>query len=102
MARRSELNETIAVLCASNSFNMSTVKFYLQINDSNQRTLWQYADTPIYAYEPLFNETALIERSEALHLKYLLLYEYGDLSYIRSELTYYKVFEILCKTGRFV
>lgn len=102
VAKRSALNETIVLLFASNSFSMSTVKFYLQIYDSNQRTLWQYPDTPVDAYNPLFNETALIECSEALHLKYLLLCEYDDLPYIRSELTYHKVFEILYNAGRFV
>jgi 4-amino-4-deoxy-L-arabinose transferase-like glycosyltransferase len=102
VAEQSASNETVIVLCASNFFNVDMVRFYLHRYDLNQRALWQYPEKAIDAFPPIFNVTKLIEKSEAMHAKYLLLYEYGDLKYFESELTYLKVFEILINTGRFV
>lgn len=101
VAKHSASNETLLALCVSNYFNLDMVKFYLQIYNPNQIALWQYPEMAIDAYTPIFNVTELIERSEALHVKYLLLYEYGDLQYFNSELTYNKVFEMLNNTDRF-
>lgn len=101
VAEQSASNETVIVLCASNFFNVDMVRFYLQRYDLNQRELWQYPEKAIDAFTPIFNVTELIEHSEALHAKYLLLYEYGDLKYFESELTYLKVFEMLINTSRF-
>jgi 4-amino-4-deoxy-L-arabinose transferase-like glycosyltransferase len=102
VARHLDSNKALIVLCPSNHFSLDMVKFYLKIYNSNQSALWQYPEKAIDAYTPVFNVTELIERSEALHVKYLLLYEYGGLQYFESELTYQKVFETLFATGRFV
>lgn len=102
VAQHSTPNETVIVLCASNFFNLDMVKFYLQRYDSNQIALWQYPENAVDAFTPAFNVTELIEHSEALHVKYLLLYEYGALRYFESELTGLKVLEMLLNTGRFV
>ena len=102
VAKRSALDETIIVLCPSNLFNMDMVKFYLRMYGPNQRAVWQYPEMPVDAYIPLFNVTELIERSEALNVKYLLLYEYGNIPFFQSELTFHEVFEMLHYTGRFV
>ena len=99
---QSTLNETLIVLCESNLFNVGMVKFYLRIYDPNQRALWQYPEMPIDAYKPLFNETTLIERCEASHAKYLLLYEYDNITFFQSEFGAQKILEILLITGRFV
>ena len=101
VVEQSTLNETVVVLCASNLFNVGMVKFYLRIYDPNQRALWQYPEFPVDAYTPLFNETTLIERSEALHVKYLLLYEYGNLTFFQSEWRAHDVLEVLLNTDRF-
>jgi hypothetical protein len=104
VTERSALNETIVVLCAQNLFNVDMLKFYLQIYDSNQRALWQYPEMPVDAYKPVFNVSELIERCEDLHVKYLLLYEYGATkTFYRSELTVHKVlYKLLYNTDRFV
>jgi hypothetical protein len=102
VAQQLDSNKTLAVLCPSNFLNLDMVKFYLQIYTSNQEALWQYPENAIDAYTPVFNVTKLIERSEVLNVKYLLLYQYGDLPYFESELTSHKVIEMLNNTGRFV
>jgi len=102
LAERSASNEAIIVLCASNFFNVDMMKFSLQIYDSNQRTLKQYPEKPVDVYTPIFNVTELIESCEALNVKYLLLYEYGNLPFFKSDWTFHEVFEMLYYTGRFV
>ena len=102
VAKRSALNETIVVLCTSNFFGVDTVEFYLRAYDPNQRQPWYYPELPVDACMPLFNETTLIERSEALHVKYLLLYEYGNITFFQSELTSHDVLEIMHNTNRFI
>jgi len=101
VAKRSASNEVIIVLCASNLFNIDMMKFYLQIYDPNQRALWQYPDLPVDAYTPFFNETTLIERSESLQVKYLLLYEYGNVTFFQSDWRASNVLEMLLNTDRF-
>jgi len=101
VAKRSASNEAIIVLCASNFFNIDMMKFCLQIYDPNQRALWQYPELPVDAYTPFFNETTLIERSEALDVKYLLLYEYGNVTFFQSEWRASNVLEVLLNTNRF-
>jgi 4-amino-4-deoxy-L-arabinose transferase-like glycosyltransferase len=102
VAYHSASNDTVIVLCVVNVFNTYMVKFYLEMYNSNQVAIWQYPSQPVDAYVPVFNVTELIELSQDLHVKYLLLYEYGDLQYFESELTYRTVFEMLINTGRFV
>jgi hypothetical protein len=101
VAERSALNETVVVLCTSNFFRVDMVKFYLQIYNPNQRPPWQYPELPVDAYMPIFNETTLIERSEALHVRYLLLYEYGNITFFQSEWRANDVLEVLLNTDRF-
>jgi len=101
VAERSALNETVVVLCTSNFFRVDMVKFYLQIYNPNQRLPWHYPELPVDAYMPIFNETTLIERSEALHVRYLLLYEYGNITFFQSEWRANDVLEVLLNTDRF-
>ena len=102
VAKHSASNEALIVLCSSDLFNLDMVKFYLQTYDRNQMTIWQYPEMAIDAYTPAFNVTELINRVEALHVKYLLLYEYSDLQYFKSDLWYHEVLAMLYDTGRFV
>jgi len=101
VVERSASNETVVVLCTSNFFSADMVKFYLQIYNPNQRPPWHYPELPVDAYTPIFNETTLIERSEALNVKYLLLYEYGNITFFQSEWRAYDVLEELLNTDRF-
>jgi 4-amino-4-deoxy-L-arabinose transferase-like glycosyltransferase len=101
VAKRSALNETVVVLCAGNFFSGDLVEFYLQIYNPDQRPPWQYPELPVDAYTFLFNETMLIEHSEALHVKYLLLYEHGNITFFQSEWRAHDVLEVLLNTSRF-
>jgi len=95
-------NETVMVLCPSGLFSVGVVRFYLDIPDFTGEKLWQYPEKAVDAYTPLFNETTLIERCKALHVKYLLSYEYGDLAFFQSELRSEDVLETMLDTDRFV
>jgi hypothetical protein len=90
------------VLCPSGLFGEYVVRFYFDINDSADEKLWQYPEKPVDVYKTLFNETELIEYCEILHIKYLMLYEYGDLKFFQSELTSNNILEIILNTGSFI
>jgi len=94
-------DEAVMVLCPSGLFGKYVVRFYFDINDSADEKLWQYPEKPVDVYKTLFNETELIEYCEILHIKYLMLYEYGDLKFFQSELTSNNILEIILNTGSF-
>jgi len=97
----STLNETTVVLFTGNFFSTDMVKFYLNIHDSGERELWHYPEKAADAYKPALNETWLIERCEASNVKYLLLYEHGDINYFDSDWKSYYVLHRLINSGRF-
>jgi len=101
VSENSALNETVVVLFMGNFFSMDMVKFYLQRYDSGERELWPYPKDAADAYEPVLNETFLIERCEASNVKYLLLYEHGDENYCHSDWKSYYVLDRLVLSGRF-
>ena len=61
----------------------------------------QYPELPVDAYKPEFNYTELIEASEATNVKYLLLFEHGNITYYGSELRYSDVLDDMLETHRF-
>lgn len=94
--------ESIAVLCASNSFNDDMVRFYLEANESIRNQVLQYPRLAIDAFKPDFNVTDLISMCEEYDTKFLLLYEYGQTTpYFNSNLTTIGVYQMLEETGRF-
>ncbi|MGD2066205.1 MAG: hypothetical protein PVI43_03435, partial [Candidatus Bathyarchaeota archaeon] len=94
-------DESIMVLCPSGLFSVYVVKFYFGMNDFTAEKLWEYPEKPVDVYKTLFNETELIEYCEILHIKYLMLYEYGDMTFFQSELTSNNILEIMLNTGSF-
>ena len=102
VAEHSVLNETAVALFTSNLFNMHMMRFYLAIHDPGQRELWQYPENPVDVFEPQFNATLLIEQSEVLNVKYLLLFEYGNNPFFKSDWRYSDVLKRMDNTGRFV
>ncbi len=94
-------DEAIMVLCPSGLFSEYVVKFYFGINDFTDEKLWDYPEKPVDVYKTLFNETELIEYCEILNIKYLMLYEYGDMKFFQSELTSNNILEIILNTGSF-
>jgi hypothetical protein len=97
----STVNETTVVLFTGNFFSVDMVKFYLDTHDSGERELWPYPETPADAYKPELNETFLIERCEASNVKYLILYEHGNITYFDSDWKSYYVLDRLVLSGRF-
>jgi 4-amino-4-deoxy-L-arabinose transferase-like glycosyltransferase len=102
VAEHTTLNETIVVLCGGNYFSADMVEFYLLISNPNREQPMQYPELPVDAYMPVFNVTWLIESSEALNVKYLLLYEHGNITFFQSELTSHDVLETMLDTKNFV
>lgn len=102
VAERTTLNEKIVVLCAGNYFSADMVEFYLLLSNPNQEPPMQYPESAVDAYTPFFNVTWLIESSETLNVKYLLLYEHGNITFFQSELTSHDVLETMLNTNRFV
>ncbi|MEJ2241267.1 MAG: hypothetical protein P8Y18_03885 [Candidatus Bathyarchaeota archaeon] len=94
-------DESIMVLCPSGLFSVYVVKFYFDMNDFTEEKLWEYPEKPVDVYKTFFNETELIENCEILHVKYLMLYEYGDMKFFESELTSNNILEIILDTGSF-
>jgi len=101
VSEHSALNETTVVLFTGNFFSTDMVKFYLDIYDSGERELWPYPENPADAYKPVLNETFLIERCEASNVKYLLLYEHGNITYFDSDWKSYYIKDRLVLSGRF-
>ena len=93
--------EKIIVLCGGNYFSADMVEYYLLVYDPNQEQPVQYPDLPVDAYTPEFNYTELIETSEATNVKYLLLFEHGNITYYDSELRYSDVLDDMLETNRF-
>ena len=60
-----------------------------------------YPENPADAYKPVLNETWLIEWCEASNVKYLLLYEHGDINYFDSDWKSYYIKDRLVNSGRF-
>jgi 4-amino-4-deoxy-L-arabinose transferase-like glycosyltransferase len=102
VAERATLDEEIVVLCGGNYFSVDMVEFYLLISNPNREQPMQYPELPVDAYMPTFNVTWLIETSETLHVKYLLLYEHGNITFFQSELTSHDVLETMLDTQNFV
>jgi 4-amino-4-deoxy-L-arabinose transferase-like glycosyltransferase len=95
-------NEKIVVLCGGNYFSADMVEFYLLKSDPDQEQPMQYPELAVDAYKPSFNFTWLIESSEESNVKYLLLFEHGNITYYESDLRSHDVLEAMLDTNRFV
>jgi hypothetical protein len=93
--------ENIIVLCGGNYFSADMVEYYLLVYDPNQEQPIQYPELAVDAYKPDFNYTFLIETSEAINVKYLLLFEHGNITYYDSDLRYSDVLNAMLDTNRF-
>ncbi len=94
-------DEKIIVLCGGNYFSADMVEYYLLVYDPNQEQPMQYPELPVDAYKPDFNYTYLIETSENINVKYLLLFEHGNITYYDSDLRYSDVLNAMLDTNRF-
>jgi 4-amino-4-deoxy-L-arabinose transferase-like glycosyltransferase len=102
VSSRLSQGQSVVVLCASNSFSVDVVKFYLEATWPQSDNVWQYPKLAIDAFTPEFDVNELTSLCEEKDAKYLLLYEYGgSFPYFNSTLTTQKIFEMVVNSGRF-
>jgi 4-amino-4-deoxy-L-arabinose transferase-like glycosyltransferase len=94
-------DENIMILCAGNYFSADMVEFYLLASDPNQEQPMQYPELPVDAYKPSFNYTDLIELCKKDTVKYLMLFELGNITFYDSDLRYQDVLDDMLATNRF-
>jgi 4-amino-4-deoxy-L-arabinose transferase-like glycosyltransferase len=108
VADNSALNEPAVALFTSNLFSLDMMRFYLETY-GGQRALLQYPAKPIDVYQQIPDNqrvfvlalNILINRFEALNVKYLLLYEYENNLYFHSKWKSADVLELMHETGHF-
>jgi 4-amino-4-deoxy-L-arabinose transferase-like glycosyltransferase len=103
VASRLSSNESLVVLCPINVFSADIAKFYVHAaNQGTQVDMWQYPESPVDTYRPVFNLTELINLCDLKNAKYLLLFEYGETYlYFDSNLTMSAVYSLLMTSQRF-
>ena len=96
------LNESLIVLCPINVFSADIVKFYIHAKSNLQTYVGQYPALPVDTYTPTFSLNELIGLCENHNVKYLLLYEYGEIyPYFDSNLTMQTVYGVVMDSQRF-
>ncbi len=99
---RLDANESMVVLCAVNVFYSDIMKFYVYANGPVSNRVLQYPDYPVDTFTPEFNVTELIAMCEQRNVKYLMLFEYGEIyPYYESTLTEQQVHTMLIDSQRF-
>jgi hypothetical protein len=82
-------------------FSKESVRFYLEMNDLGKRSLWVYPENPVDGYEPQFDGTFLIEQTKALNVKYLLIFEQGNITFYESKWRTTDIIKMVEDTGSF-
>lgn len=101
VSENSVLNESVIALFTGNFFSTDMIKFNLQTHEVGQREVWPYPLDAADSYKPSFNETELIEECNSSSVKYLLLYEHGNMTYFESDWKSYDVLDMLISSGSF-
>ena len=94
-------DEGIMVLFACNSLKDDMVKFYLNQDQPRQIMVWQYPFLAVDAFTPNLELYELVIECQNYNVKYLFMFEYGNLTYFNSDLTYNNLYEVLNNTERF-
>jgi 4-amino-4-deoxy-L-arabinose transferase-like glycosyltransferase len=89
----SDPNQISIVLYAVNFFSPDSVYFYMKTCGSSQRGMEYYPDYAVDSYEPVFNQTQLIEQCKNTSTKYVFLYENANTTYFHSEWTAHDILE---------
>jgi 4-amino-4-deoxy-L-arabinose transferase-like glycosyltransferase len=102
VAERMNPDQSILVLCGSNSFYEDMVRFYLNVDGSWQNKVFQYPAMPIDSFKPEINMTHLVELCQYTNVKYVLIYEYGATDqYFNSTLTTHELMMNIILSGSF-
>ena len=96
-------NQSLVVACPVNSFNEYMVWFYTYMKNPSQNysQIWQYPELAADAYPPDFNTSQFSILCQQRDVKYVLIYEFGDLQYFSSTLSQQEVRNDLNQTGQF-
>jgi 4-amino-4-deoxy-L-arabinose transferase-like glycosyltransferase len=97
----SAVEEDTIVLFTGNYFSTDMVRFYIRLFDTGEREVFPYPQNAIDAYPPPLNETLLSEMCAEDNVKYLLLYEHGNITYYDSDWKSYYVLDRLTSSGNF-
>ena len=89
----SDPDQISIVLYALNFFSPDAVYFYMKTCGSNQRGMEYYPNYAVDSYEPVFNQTQLIEQCQNTSTKFVFLYENANLTYFQSEWTAHDILE---------
>lgn len=96
VAKRLAVNETLVILCPLNLFSQDMLKFYLHAAESRRWQAAQYPDFAVDAYTPIFDVEELRELCTNRNVKYLLLFEYGEIyPYFNSTLTMQEIYQTM-------
>ena len=101
VSENSALNESVVALFTGNFFSVDMIKFNLQTQEVGEREVWAYPSEPADAYKPSLNVTELVEECNSSNVKYLLLYEHGNITYFDSDWKSYYVLDQLVSSGNF-
>jgi hypothetical protein len=101
VSENSALDEGVVVLFTGNFFSTDMIKFSLQTHEVGERDVWPYPTYPVDSYKPSLNETFLIEECAESNVKYLMLYEHGNITYFDSDWKSYYVLDRLINSGNF-
>jgi 4-amino-4-deoxy-L-arabinose transferase-like glycosyltransferase len=102
-AKNLNQNQSVVVVCAVNSFNEYMVWYYMYLKNprQNYNQILQYPELAADAYPPDFNVSQFVNLCQQHNVKYVLIYEFGDLQYFSSTLTEQEVCSSLNQTGQF-
>lgn len=95
-------NDTLLILCPLNIFSSDIIRFYINAAGSGEYRILQYPDYPLDTFTPDFDATELIIICGQFNVKYLLLFEYGEIyPYYNSTLTMLQVKGEIIDSQRF-
>jgi hypothetical protein len=96
VVKQLEPNETLVVLCGLNVFSQDIIRFYAYAAEPRPCRITQYPVLAVDAYTPSFNLSELRDLCTTRNVRYLLLFEYGEIyPYFNSTLTMQEVYKML-------
>lgn len=101
VAGKIAVNDSVMVVCPENYINMDMAHFYLDAYESKNNPTCQYPSYPIDAYTMNFNITEMIGVCQLNNVKYLLLYENHDSSFMNTTLTIQNVKDMIIQSDKF-
>lgn len=94
-------NESAVLVCSYNLLSQDMFRFYLPANISWDH-IWQYPALPVDSFTPNFNASEFVQLCQERHVKYIILYDYGNYQkFFNSTLDYTQVLTLIYSTNKF-